>query len=232
MIDIEAISTVIPKVVVDKMKFYITWCIDGFIKLDSLPFNMMISVKGVSITLNTFLDISIIQDIIVVYLPPVFGICLSREFTTKLDGYLAVDYTHFQLPFKNKYVKVPNEGTKNVHLTKASEQNYMNDFEKVENLKMDPVMESLLTIEILSTNELNYQVTNISMGHYNLHENTQPISFWIEKEYDVWIMYLDGTRCKHDYGVGVVFKPPDGHMKKFSLDSHGYVLIMMLNVKL
>jgi len=79
------------------------------------------SVKGISITLNALPDICVIQDIIVVDLPPLFGICLSKEFITNLGGYLALDYTHLLLPFQNKYVKIPNEGTKNVHLRKIIE---------------------------------------------------------------------------------------------------------------
>lgn len=62
----------------------------------------MLLVKGVLITLNAFLDICVIQDIIVIDLPPLFGIYLSREFTAKLGGYLALDYTHLLIPFQKK----------------------------------------------------------------------------------------------------------------------------------
>jgi len=34
---------------------------------------------------------------------------LSREFTFKLGGYLAMDYSHITIPFKNKIFKVVNE---------------------------------------------------------------------------------------------------------------------------
>lgn len=49
---------------------------------------------------------------------------------------------------------------------KIFKQNCMNDFEQVESFDRDPIMESLLTIEILTTNELNYQVIDIGMGNY------------------------------------------------------------------
>ena len=90
------------------MKLYINRCIDEVIKLDSSPMDVMGNVKEVHITLNIFLDTSIIQYIIVVDLPPLFRIYLSRKFTTKLGGYLAFDYTHLLLPYLNKYIKISN----------------------------------------------------------------------------------------------------------------------------
>ena len=164
MIDIGSTITMIPKVVANEMKLYITRWIYGGIQLDSSSVDVFGSVKGVLITLNAFLDIYVIQDIIVVDLPLLFGICFSREFTIKLGGYLALDYTHLLLPFQNKKVKILNNGTKNVHLKKITEQNCINDPEPVEMFKRYMLKETLLIIEILSANDLNYQVIYISMG--------------------------------------------------------------------
>lgn len=86
MIDTEPAITMIPKAVANKMKLYITRCIDCVIQLDSSSIYIIGSVKGVPITLNAFPNICVIQDIIMVDLPPLFGICLSREFTAKLGG--------------------------------------------------------------------------------------------------------------------------------------------------
>jgi len=91
MIDTETAITVIPKAITNEMKLYITRCIYDFIQLDSSFVYVVGSVKGIQITLNAFPDICVIQDIIMVDLPPLFGICLSREFTTKLEGHLALD---------------------------------------------------------------------------------------------------------------------------------------------
>jgi len=81
-----------------------------------------------------------------------------------LGGYLALDYTHLLLTFQNKKVKILNNGTKNVHLKKITEQNCINDPEPVEMFKRYMLKETLLIIEILSANDLNYQVIYISMG--------------------------------------------------------------------
>lgn len=55
------------------------------------------------------------------------------------------------------------------------------------------------------------------MVNYLLHKNTQLILVSAEKEHEVWIMYFDGARCKYSCGDRVIFKPPYGYMKRFSL---------------
>jgi len=102
MIGTRAAITMIPKAVVDEMKLYITRCIDGVIQLDSSSIDVFGSIKRVQITLNALLDIHVVQDIIVVYLPPLFGICVSREFIAKLRGYVTLYYDHLLLPFQDK----------------------------------------------------------------------------------------------------------------------------------
>jgi len=216
MINTRATITIIPKAVANEMKLYITRCIDGVIQLDSSSIDIAGSVKGVPITLNAFLDICVIQDIIMVDLSPLFEICLSREFIAKLGGYLALEYTHLLLPFQNKQVKILNEGTKSVHLKKIIEQNYLNGTQLVEVFERDTLRESLLTIEVFLANDLNYQVIYASMGNYYLYEDAQPILIIAEKEYEIWTMYFDGSRCKHGCGARVVFKSLEGYMKIFS----------------
>ena len=34
--------------------------------------------------------------------------------------------------------------------------------------------------------------------------------------FEIWKMYFDGVICKHGYGSSVIFKSPEGHMKRFS----------------
>jgi len=119
--------------------------------------------------------------------------CLSREFTTKLGGYLALYYSHLLLPFQEKHVKFLNEGTETIHLKKIIEQNCMNGLQLVEVFESDTLRESLLTIEVLSANDLNYQITNASIENYYLYEKTLPISITIDKEHEIWMMYFDGS---------------------------------------
>lgn len=112
------------------------------------------------------------------------------------------------------------------------EQNCMNDCEQVEIFERYPLMESLLTIEILSTNDVNYKFTNVGMGNYYLCENVYPILISIEKEHKVLIMFIDGARCKHVCSASVIFKSPKGHIKRFSFRFIWIALIILMNMKL
>lgn len=60
----------------------------------------------------------ITQEIMVVELPPLFGLCLSWDFTTKIGGYLAMDYTHYLIPYGDKRVRLDNEKIFDVHVEK------------------------------------------------------------------------------------------------------------------
>lgn len=197
MIDIRAAITIMPKAIIETMKLYITQCVDDVIQLDSSPMDIFWNVNTILIMINIFQDITLNQDIIIMDLPPLFGIYLSREFIAKLGGYLALDYTHLLLSHKNEYMKIPNEGIKFIHLMKFSKQNCMNASRLVETYDWNPMMESFLTTEILLVNDLNYQVTDVGMGNYYLYENTQLIFITTERDYEVWTMFFDGARCKH-----------------------------------
>jgi len=54
----------------------------------------------------------------VVELPPLFGLCLSKEFTANIGGYLAMDYTHYLIPCEDKRVRMGNEKKFDVHVEK------------------------------------------------------------------------------------------------------------------
>jgi len=86
----------------------------------------------------------------------------------------------------------------------------------MEIFEKDTLRESLLTTKVLSTNDLNYQVIDASLGIYYIYEDTQSISVTVEKEHEIWKMYFDGSRCKHGCRARVVFKYLERYMKRFS----------------
>lgn len=115
-------------------------------------------------------------------LPPLFGLCLSKEFTTKLGGFLALDYTYLEIPFETNRVKIPNEGISHFNIKRIPSKNMVNVLDIVEVIHIDPVKEALTTIEILSLEDISYIMIDASMGNYCLHENTKVISISVEKE--------------------------------------------------
>lgn len=85
-----------------EMKLYITKSLEGVLQLDVSPIDVLGVLKYVHMYLNKFSKIMVPQYIVVVDFPPLFGICLSREFIAKLGGYLDLYYTHLDIPFYNK----------------------------------------------------------------------------------------------------------------------------------
>lgn len=100
-----------PKAIVEEMNLYYTRYVEGILKLYSNPLTMVGYVKYVNMDLNKFPKIHVPQDIIVVDLPPLFGMSLSREFTAKLGRFMALYYTHFKINFENNRVKIHNSHT-------------------------------------------------------------------------------------------------------------------------
>lgn len=54
-----------------------------------------------SLTLHACPNILVPQDICVIDLPPFFSLCLSRDFTAKIGGYVLADWSH--ILFRTRY---------------------------------------------------------------------------------------------------------------------------------
>jgi len=93
------------------------------LKLDGTNVKIIRVVKYVGMKLHKCPKIYIIQDIMVVYLPPLFGLCLSREFIAKLGGYLAMDYSLIMVPCKYKNVNIFNDYTSSFQIEKMHHVN-------------------------------------------------------------------------------------------------------------
>lgn len=76
-------------------------------------------IKDTVIHLIASPDISTIMDIVVVDLPPLYGMLLSRKFSASLGGTLQMDLTFAFIPNpEGKLVKIWRERKKPVHVEK------------------------------------------------------------------------------------------------------------------
>lgn len=78
MIDLGASMTVMPKKVFDFIGLAYIRDFIRVLQLDGTNFKTLGIVKDVSLKLHRCSGILVIQDIIVVDIPPMFGLCLSR----------------------------------------------------------------------------------------------------------------------------------------------------------
>ncbi|KAH9297004.1 hypothetical protein KI387_028686, partial [Taxus chinensis] len=76
----------------------------GVVQLDGIVVRTIGIIKGLQLTIHECPKFSFTQDISVIDLPPLFSICVSRDFTAKMGGYLLADWSHMILStrYRNK----------------------------------------------------------------------------------------------------------------------------------
>jgi len=118
LVDSGAAMTIMPKVVYDVMGLPLTRTSMGVLQLESTLVKIVGVIKDVVLKVHKCPSVIITQEIMVVELSPLFGLCLSREFTTKIGGYLAMDYTHYLIPCGDKRVRLDNGKKFDIHVEK------------------------------------------------------------------------------------------------------------------
>lgn len=117
MFDSGASTTVMPKVIVDALGIKYEPLRRGFMKLDEKTIQTIGVIKYLPLQLYSFSNITILQDIEIISIPPVFRLCLSRFFTTKIRGYMSLDWSHLILCTKYGSKMVLSEPLMEEHIT-------------------------------------------------------------------------------------------------------------------
>lgn len=97
MIDSGASTTVMPKEIVEVLNIKYESLNRGVMKLDGNKVQTMGLIKSLPLTLFACPSVTVSQEVVVIDIPPVFGLCLSRDFTAKIGGYLSLDWSHLIL---------------------------------------------------------------------------------------------------------------------------------------
>ena len=91
MIDSGASNSIMPRCIVDQAGLKYEPMIKHVLQLDGTSMTIVGIIKGLRMTLHACPSCTITQDVSIVELPPHFSICLSRDFTTQIGGYIASD---------------------------------------------------------------------------------------------------------------------------------------------
>ena len=75
-------------------------CRTRIIQLDRSHVKVMGELKDVMIRLASNSKVHQVIDVIVVDIPEAYGLILSRDWSSKLNGYFATEWSHLWLPFK------------------------------------------------------------------------------------------------------------------------------------
>lgn len=137
----------------------------------------------------------------VVELPPLFDLCLSREFTTKIEGYLAMDYTHYLVPYGDKRIRLENEKIFNFHVEKKEEVNaVMCEMEESDQLLEELQIEDPFSMNMLDT------IHNMEFGNYCLIELEPFITRLTNDDFwkgEIWEMFFNDARSKNGSKIGI-----------------------------
>jgi hypothetical protein len=106
MVDSCASSNVMPWYVCQKINAKVQPSILKIIHLDRTSVKVIGELKNVLIRLSSNPKVHQVIDIIVVDIPEVYGLFLSRDWPEQLHGYFATDWSHLWLPDNGKPTRI------------------------------------------------------------------------------------------------------------------------------
>jgi len=132
----------------------------------------------------------------------------------KNRGYLAMDYTHYLIPYGDKRVRLDNEIIFDVHVEKKDEVNaILSELEESDQLLEELQIEDLMSMNMLST------IYDMEFRNYYLMELELFISKLTSEDFkkgEVWEMFFDGARSKIHSCTRIFLIDPMGKIHKFS----------------
>jgi hypothetical protein len=106
MVDSGASSNLMPWSVCQKINAEVEPSSLKIIQLDQSDVKVIGELKNVLIRLSSNPKVHQVIDIIVVDIPEVYGLFLSRDWSEQLQGYFAIDWSHLWLPENGKPNKI------------------------------------------------------------------------------------------------------------------------------
>jgi hypothetical protein len=109
LVDSWASSNVMPYSICKKLNAQPKICKTNIIQLDQSHVKVIGELKYEMIRPSSNSKIHQVIDVIVVDIPKAYGVSLSRDWTEKLNGYFATNWSHLWLPFKGQPNKIKVE---------------------------------------------------------------------------------------------------------------------------
>jgi hypothetical protein len=106
MVDLGASSNVMPWSVCQKINAEVELSTLKIVQLDRTNVKVIDELKNVLIRLSSNPKVHQVIDIIVVDIPEVYGLFLSRDWSEQLHGYFAIDWSHLWIPDNGKPNKI------------------------------------------------------------------------------------------------------------------------------
>lgn len=182
------------------------------VQLDISKVRLLGQMKNVLIRLSVDSCVHQTIDILVADIPKAYGLMLSRDWSSQLNGYFAIDWSHLWLPYNGKpnqsrvdrerYMKhvvteleAPNEPIMfiNTILGNYCFDTFFRDFPAEESPVPENVVSKLMFCDHQLAPRDDEKASMVSQN---------------QKKEDFWTLYFDGSKTKEGVGVGCVLTDP------------------------
>lgn len=106
MLDSSASHNLMPKVIMEKLGLSITRPYHDIYSFDSRRVKCIGLIKDLLVSMDQIPAKNVLMDVVVVDIPPQFGMLLSRSWGTKLKGTLQLHFSYATIPVFGKLIKI------------------------------------------------------------------------------------------------------------------------------
>jgi ribonuclease HI len=192
LMDSGASHYLMPKTVMEELGLEVTQAYHDLYSFDSRRVQCLGVIKDLVVTLFQLPMKSVVMDIVVVDVPPKFGMLLSRSWIKRLGGTLQMDLT---------YATIPVFGGEHRRLYRESQLAYIISDED------NPTNHPIFSLDTnLGSSVL--QLTNAPEPPLKLRKKPTVSPEFPPSITPVWKMFFDGASSREGAGAGVVFMSP------------------------
>jgi hypothetical protein len=210
MVDSGASSNVMPWSVCQKINAKVEPSSLKIIQLDRTDVKVMGELKNVLIRLSSNPKVHQFIDIIVVDIPEVYGMFLSRDWSEQLHGYFATDWSHLWLPENGKpnKIKVNRERYLKFTVTDLNDPNepYTPPADSPEVQGMDTYFGNFIAeVSPIKNPQQRSEIKAFTQPTASIQKSCEP------DKNQIWSLYFDGSKSKEGAGAGCIIIDPTGN---------------------
>jgi hypothetical protein len=203
MVDLGASSNVMPWSVCQKINDEVEPSTLKIIQLDRTSVKVVGKLRNMLIRLSSNPKVHQVIDIIVVDIPEVYGLFLSRDWSEQLHGYFTIDWSHLWLPENDKPNKI-----------KVNRERYLKFMVIDLNDPNEPFTPSADSLEIQGMDTFFGNFIAKASAITNPEQQSEIVEYvqpsasmqWSQSpdKNKIWSLYFDGSKSKEGVAAGCV----------------------------
>jgi ribonuclease HI len=210
MVDSGASSNVMPWSVCQKINAKVEPSSLKIIQLDRTDVKVMGELKNVLIRLSSNPNVHQFIDIIVVDIPKVYGMFLSRDWSEQLHGYFMTDWSHLWLPENGKpnKIRVNRERYLKFTVTDLNDPNepYTPPADSPEVQGMDTYFGNFMAeVSPIKNPQQQSEIKAFTQPTASIQKSCEP------NKNQIWSLNFDGSKSKEGVGAGCIIIDPAGN---------------------